>query len=68
MITSAPIFLKLNYFRQKYLDVCSSAVSLSIYIWVQDEKKACCSSKITKESVAIQADRWKDVNKNEGPN
>ena len=31
-------FFNQNYFRQKYLDVCSLAVSLSIYIWVQVEK------------------------------
>ena len=37
MMTSAPIFLKLIYFRQKYLDACSLSVSLSICIWVPVE-------------------------------
>jgi hypothetical protein len=37
------------------------------FIFGYEMKTAFCSSKITKESVAIQADRWKDVNKNEGP-
>ena len=32
-MTSAQIFLELNYFRQKYLDACSLSVSLSIDIW-----------------------------------
>ena len=39
MMTLAPIFLKLIYFRPKYLDACSSSVSLSIYIWVQVENR-----------------------------
>ena len=37
MMTSAPIFLKLIYFRQKYLDAYSLSVSLSIHIWVRVE-------------------------------
>ena len=37
MMTSAAIFLKLIYFRQKYLDACSLSVSLSICIWVPVE-------------------------------
>ena len=32
--TTALIFLKSNYFRQKYLEIPSCAVSLFIYIWV----------------------------------
>ena len=32
--TTAPIFSKSNYFRQKYLEIPSCAVSLFIYIWV----------------------------------
>ena len=35
--TTAPIFLQLNYFRQKYLEIASCAVSLLIYIWVRVE-------------------------------
>ena len=32
--TTAPIFSKSNYFRQKYLEIPSCAVSLFIYIWL----------------------------------
>ena len=35
--TTAPIFLKFNYFRQKYLEIASCAVSLLNYIWVRVE-------------------------------
>ena len=35
--TTAPIFLQFNYFRQKYLEIASSAVSLLNYIWVRVE-------------------------------
>ena len=35
--TTAPIFLQFNYFRQKYLENASSAVSLLNYIWVRVE-------------------------------
>ena len=38
MMTLAPIFSSQNYFRWKYLEVFSFAVSLSIYIWVRVEK------------------------------
>ena len=37
------------------------------FIFGYELKTACCSSKITKASVAIQADCWKDVNKIVGP-
>ena len=37
MMTLAPIFLELIYFRQKYLDAYSLSVSLSICIWVPVE-------------------------------
>jgi len=37
MMTLAPIFSSQNYFRWKYLDVISFAVSLSTYIWVRVE-------------------------------
>ena len=37
MMTLAAIFSSQNYFRWKYLDVISFAVSLSIYIWVRVE-------------------------------
>ena len=37
-MTLAPIFSSQNYFRWKYLEVFSFAVSLSIYIWVRVEK------------------------------
>ena len=33
--TTAPIFLQLNYFRQKYLEIASCSDSLLIYIWVR---------------------------------
>ena len=36
--TTAPIFSKSNYFRQKYLEIPSCAVSLFIYIWVWVEQ------------------------------
>ena len=39
IITFAPIFSSQNYFRWKYLDVISFAVSLSIYIWVWVENR-----------------------------
>ena len=35
--TTAPIFLQFNYFRQKYLEIASCAVSLLNNIWVQVE-------------------------------
>ena len=66
MITSAPIFLKLNYFRQNIWMFAHQQFPFQ-FIFGYEMKTAFCSSKITKESVAIQADRWKDVNKNEGP-
>ena len=37
MRTLAPIFSSQNYFRWKYLDITSFAVSLSIWIWVRVE-------------------------------
>ena len=37
MSTSPPIFLKLNYFRWKYLEIVLCSVSLLIHIWVQVE-------------------------------
>jgi len=37
------------------------------FIFGYELKTVCCSSKIDKESVAIQTDCWKDVNKIEGP-
>ena len=37
MMTFAPIFSRKNYFRWKYLDLISPAVSLSFYIWVRVE-------------------------------
>ena len=44
MMNLAPIFSSQNYFRWKYLEVFSFAVSLSIYIWVR-LKKVFCSSR-----------------------
>ena len=35
--TTAPIFLQFNYFRQKYLEIASCAVSLLNNIWVRVE-------------------------------
>ena len=35
--TTAPIFLLSNYFRQKYLEIASCAVSLLNNIWVRVE-------------------------------
>ena len=37
ILTTAPIFLYFNYFRQKYLEIASCAVSLLNNIWVQVE-------------------------------
>ena len=37
------------------------------FIFGYELKTACCSSKIAKESIAILADCWKDVNEIEGP-
>ena len=37
ILTTAPIFLYFNYFRQKYLEIASCAVSLLNSIWVQVE-------------------------------
>ena len=35
ILTTAPIFLQSNYFRQKYLEIASCSDSLLIYIWVR---------------------------------
>ena len=35
ILTTAPIFLQCNYFRQKYLEIASCSDSLLIYIWVR---------------------------------
>ena len=37
------------------------------FVFGYELKTAGCSSKITKESVVIQSDCWKDVNEMEGP-
>ena len=37
IFTTAPIFLLSNYFRQKYLEIASCAVSLFNNIWVRVE-------------------------------
>ena len=37
ILTTAPIFLYSNYFRQKYLEIASCAVSLLNNIWVRVE-------------------------------
>ena len=37
ILTTAPIFLYFNYFRQKYLEIASCAVSLLNNIWVRVE-------------------------------
>ena len=35
ILTTTPIFLQSNYFRQKYLEIASCSDSLLIYIWVR---------------------------------
>ena len=65
ILTTAPIFLQCNYFRQKYLDIPSWSDSLLIYIWVRVDHslQSTAAVKIAKESVAIEAFCRQDVNK-----
>ena len=51
MSTSPLIFLKLNYFRQSYLEIVLCSVSLLMHIWVQVEHSLLCANLVT-----IQAD------------
>ena len=59
IFTTAPIFLLSNYFRQKYLEIASCAVSLLNNIWVQVEHSLLQKLK----SFAVEAVYRQDVNK-----
>ena len=54
MLTLAPIFSSQNYFRWKYLEVFSFAVSLSIYIWVRVEKSLLQQQKLPKNQLQFK--------------
>ena len=54
MMTLAPIFSSQNYFRWKYLEVFSFAVSLSIYIWVRVEKSLLQQQKLPKNQLQFK--------------
>ena len=41
ILTTAPIFLQSNYFRQKYLEIASCSDSLLIHIWVRVDHSRC---------------------------
>ena len=65
-MTSAPIFLKLNYFRKNMWMLAPYQFHFQ-FILGYELKTAGCSSKIAKEPVVIQADWcWKNVNEIKG--
>ena len=61
--TTAPIFLLYNYFRQKYLEITSCAVSLLNNIWVRVEHILMQQLNLQKKSIAFQAVCRQEVNK-----
>ena len=63
ILTTAPIFLYSNYFRQKYLEIASCAVSLLNNIWVRVEHSLLKQANLKRKSTASQAVYRHDVNK-----
>ena len=60
--TTAPIFLQFNYFRQKYLEIASCAVSFLNTIWVRVEHILLQQLNLQKILIAVQAVCRQDVN------